>query len=125
MGVRRNEIVSAEKIIKSEFRSIDSILKRRKADPVINSIFKNVNIICQGQLRTAQRLLADKVGAEEIRIIEQLSHAILESIISVPMNNLRREIEIHNGREEELIRIVLKLFNYEKEISLSACSIKT
>ena len=122
--VRRNEIVSAEKIIESELMSIESILKRRKADPLVNSIFKNVNIICEGQLRTAQRLLADKVGAEEIRIIEQLSHAILESIISVPMNNLRREIEMQNEREDELIRIVSKLFDYEKDIRLSTYSTK-
>jgi hypothetical protein len=61
--------------------------------------------------------LSDRIGPEEIRVIERLSHAIMESRISSSMNNLRREIELGNEREQELLRIALKLFNYEKRQS--------
>jgi glutamyl-tRNA reductase len=56
-------------------------------------------------------MLGKKVGSDEARIVEQLSYAIVEGILSAPMNNLRKEIE--TGQSEELIRIVAKLFRYE------------
>jgi glutamyl-tRNA reductase len=58
-------------------------------------------------------MLGKKIGPEESKIIEQLSQAIVEGILSTPMNNLRKEIEVCNGNEEELMKMVAKLFKYE------------
>jgi glutamyl-tRNA reductase len=44
--------------------------------------------------------------------LEQLSYAIVEGVLSIPMNNLRKEIE--EGGNEDLIGMVAKLFKYEE-----------
>ena len=50
-----------------------------------------------------------------MKIIEQFSHALLEGIISTPMNNLRRYIQSDTGDEQEIMKIAAKLFNYDNE----------
>jgi glutamyl-tRNA reductase len=52
------------------------------------------------------------MAPEEAKVIEQLSYAIVEGVLSIPMNNLRKEIE--EGGNEELMKIVAKLFKYEE-----------
>ena len=47
---------------------------------------------------------------QKIRIIEQLTQAIVEGIISTPMNNLRKASE---QGDSELLKSVSKLFNYK------------
>ena len=116
---RRKEIQSAEEIITDEMRNMDLILKRKKADPVVISVFRNVDKIRERELNKALSILGPKIGPKESKIIEQFSHALLEGIISTPMNNLRRQIQNgDNDEEQELMRIAAKLFNYENEANI-------
>jgi glutamyl-tRNA reductase len=109
---RKNEIQSAEKIINNEMESVDSTLKRRKAEPVVVSVFKSVDVIRERELKKALSILGKSLGPKEAKTIEQLSYAIVEGILSTPMNNLRKEIELCN-ENEELMRLMAKLFKYE------------
>ncbi len=116
---RREEIQSAEEIIEDEMRNMDLILKRKKANPVVISVFRNVDKIRERELNKALSILGPKIGPKESKIIEQFSHALLEGIISTPMNNLRRQIQNgNNDEEQELMRIAAKLFNYENEANI-------
>ena len=116
---RRKEIQSAEEIITDEMRNMDLILKRKKADPVVISVFRNVDKIRERELNKALSILGPKIGPKESKIIEQFSHALLEGIISTPMNNLRQQIQNgDNDEEQELMRIAAKLFNYENEANI-------
>ena len=116
---RREEIQSAEEIIQDEMRNMDLILKRKKADPVVLSVFRNVDKIRERELNKALSILGPKIGPKESKIIEQFSHALLEGIISTPMNNLRRQVQSgNNDEEQELMRIAAKLFNYENEANI-------
>ena len=112
MHSRKNEIQAAEKMIENEMKSADVILKRNRAEPTVVSIFKRVDTIRDHELKKALSLLGKAVGPRESRIIEQLSYAVVEGILSSPMNNLRKEIETSN-EDEELMKLVVKLFNYE------------
>lgn len=112
---RKEEIQSADKIIEEEMRNMDLLLKRRKADPVVVSVFRNVDKIRKRELNKALSILGSNIGPQEGKIIEQFSHALLEGIISTPMNNLRRQIQNDKNDEEELMRLAAKLFNYENE----------
>jgi glutamyl-tRNA reductase len=109
---RKNEIQSAEKLIDDEMRFVDSVVKRKKAEPIIVSIFKSVDIIREHELKKAFSILGKTIGSKESKTIEQLSYAIVEAILSVPMNNLRKEIELCD-ENEELMNFVAKLFKYE------------
>jgi glutamyl-tRNA reductase len=113
MRSRMKEISSAEKLIKEEMGSVDTMMKRMKAEPVVVSVFKNVDAIRERELKKTLSMLGKKLGPEEAKIVEQLSYAIIEGVLSTPMNNLRKEIE--GGQSEELMKIVAKLFRYEEK----------
>jgi glutamyl-tRNA reductase len=113
MRSRMKEINSAEKLIHDEMKSVDTIMKRLKAEPVVVSVFKNVDTIRERELKKALSMLGKKLGPEEAKVVEQLSYAIVEGVLSTPMNNLRKVIE--EGESEELMKIVAKLFKYEEK----------
>jgi glutamyl-tRNA reductase len=66
-------------------------------------------------LKKALSILGNTLGQKESKTIEQLSYAIVEGVLSTPMNNLRKEIQLCNGNEEELMKTVSKLFKYEEK----------
>jgi glutamyl-tRNA reductase len=113
MRSRMNEINSAEKLINDEMKSVDTLMKRMKAEPIVISVFRNVDMIREKELKKAFTMIGNRLGPEEAKVVEQLSYAIVEGILSTPMNNLRREVE--EGGNEELMKIVAKLFRYEEK----------
>ncbi|WP_458746154.1 glutamyl-tRNA reductase [Candidatus Nitrosocosmicus sp. T] len=113
VGRRRKEIQSAEKIIDDEMITIKEILKRKSSEPAIISIFKNADSIRNKEFKKALSLIDNRISGEDIKILEQFSYALVEGILSTPMNNLRKEFT-NNRNENELINLALKLFNYEK-----------
>jgi glutamyl-tRNA reductase len=112
MRSRIKEVNSAEKLINDEMKSFDTIMKRMKAEPVVMTVFRNVDTIRERELKKALTMIGKKLAPEEAKVVEQLSYAIVEGVLSIPMNNLRKEIE--EGGDEELMKIVAKLFKYEE-----------
>ena len=92
--------------------SVDSLLKSRKVEPIVVSIFKSVDVIRERDLKKALSIIGKSLGPKEAKTIEELSHIIVERIISTPMNNLIKEIEPSN-ENEEMMKVVSKLFKYE------------
>jgi len=112
---RKNEISSAEKLIDIEMNSVYNMYKRKRAEPIVVSIFKNVDAIRDSELKKAYSILGKRIGPEESKIVEKLSYAIVEGILSSPMNNLRKELEECEENEEDFMKFILKLFNYENK----------
>ncbi len=113
VGRRKKEIQSAEKIIDDELIAIKEILKRKSSEPAIITIFKNADSIRNKEFKKALSLIGNRVSDDDVKILEQFSYALVEGILSTPMNNLRKEFT-SNKNENELINLALKLFNYEK-----------
>ncbi|MGD1835605.1 MAG: glutamyl-tRNA reductase [Nitrososphaeraceae archaeon] len=114
---REKEIQLAEIIIKTEMENVANFLKRKHADPVVISVFRNVDKIRERELQKALSILGSSVGPRESKIIEQFSHALLEGIISTPMNNLRKQIQSDYNDDQDIMKIASKIFNYEHERS--------
>lgn len=112
---RKKEIVSAERIIESEMKSVDILLKRKKVEPLVVSVFKNVDTIRKRELYKTLSILGNSFSPVERRVIEQLSHALVEGILAAPMNNIRREIDTDGQDQDELLRLLSKLFKYEQK----------
>jgi glutamyl-tRNA reductase len=112
MRSRMKEVNSAEKLINDEMKSFDTVIKRMKVEPIVMAVFRNVDTIRERELKKAFTMVGKKIAPEEAKVIEQLSYAIVEGVLSIPMNNLRKEIE--EGGNEELMKIVAKLFKYEE-----------
>ncbi|HEX7031409.1 MAG TPA: NAD(P)-binding domain-containing protein [Nitrososphaera sp.] len=113
MRSRMKEINSAEKLINEEMKSVEAMMKRIRIEPVVVSVFKNVDAIRERELKKALSILGNKIGPEEAKVVEQLSYAIIEGVLSTPMNNLRKVTE--EGQSEELMKMVAKLFKYEEK----------
>ncbi|WP_415282941.1 glutamyl-tRNA reductase [Candidatus Nitrososphaera sp. FF02] len=112
MRSRMKEVHSADKIIDGEMKSVDGMMKRLKAEPVVVSVFKSVDAIRERELKKALSMLK-KSSPDDAKIVEQLSYAIVEGILSTPMNYLRKEIG--GGESDELMKLVAKMFKYEDE----------
>jgi glutamyl-tRNA reductase len=112
MRSRIKEVNSAEKLINDEMKSFDAVINRMKAEPIVMAVFRNVDTIRERELKKAFAMIGKEMAPEEAKVIEQLSYAVVEGVLSVPMNNLRKEIE--EGGKEELMKIVAKLFKYEE-----------
>ena len=112
MRSRIKEVNFAEKLINDEMKSFDTVIKRMKAEPIVMAVFRNVDTIRERELKKAFTMIGKKMAPDEARVIERLSYAIVEGVLSIPMNNLRKEIE--EGGNEELMKIVAKLFKYEE-----------
>ena len=48
----------------------------------------------EAELDKAMSILSAKLAAEDQRIIRELSRSIVSTVLSIPMNNLRREARI-------------------------------
>lgn len=109
---RHEEIRLAEKMIQSGMQSMDLLFRKIKAEPFVVSIFKIVDEVRNRELSKAARMLGIQKGMKEFEIMEQLSFAIVEGILSTPMNNFRKEIG-NTEKNEEVLNIVSRIFNYE------------
>jgi glutamyl-tRNA reductase len=109
---RHEEVRLAEKMIQSGMESMDLLFRKIKAEPFVVSIFKIVDEVRNRELSKAARMLGIKKGMKEFEIMEQLSFAIVEGILSTPMNNFRKEIG-NTEKNEDVLNIVSRIFNYE------------
>jgi glutamyl-tRNA reductase len=109
---RHEEIRLAETMIQSGMESMDLLFRKIKAEPFVVSIFKIVDEVRNRELSKAARMLGIKKGMKEFEIMEQLSFAIVEGILSTPMNNFRKEIG-NTEKNEDVLNIISRIFNYE------------
>ena len=113
LKLRKNEITSAEKIIDKEAKSFVDILKSKRVEQLIDTVFRSVDVLREAELDKAMSIFSAKLGAEDKRTITELSRSIVSTVLSTPMNNLRKEARIGRVSEQDLIRIVESMFNYD------------
>lgn len=111
MRNRVNEKTTAEKIISEEISVLEAQMKRLEVEPVVKEIFKDIDVRRIKELEKALSMLGE-TNQDKIKIIEDLTKAIVEGIISEPMNNIRRASE---QSDEELLKAATKLFDYKKK----------
>ena len=111
MRNRMGQVSSAEKIISEELPVVEAVMKRLEAEPIVKEVFKEVDHVRQKELQKALQMLKE-TDKEKIKIINDLTKAVVEGIISAPMNNLRKASE---QGDSEALRAANKLFNYKKK----------
>lgn len=111
MRYRSNQRTSAEKIISEEIQVLEAHMRRLEIEPVVKEIFKDIDSRRSKELEKALRMLGE-TDESKVKIIDDLTKAIVEGIISTPMNNLRKASEQAN---DDLLKAATKLFNYKKK----------
>ena len=109
MQTRIGVVSSAEQIINDELPVVEAAMKRLEAEPIVTNVFKEIDQVRVKELKKALQMLGEK-DEDKIRIIDQLTQAIVEDIMSIPMNNLRKASE---QGDSEILKTVVKLFDYK------------
>jgi len=110
MKSRLNKVKTVENIINEEVTVLEASMKRLDAEPLVKEVFKNVDSLRQKELEKALSMLDEK-DEKRIKIIEALTKAVVESIVSTPMNNIRKASE--QGKPD-LLEVASELFDYSK-----------
>ena len=111
MKKRKDKVTTVENIISEEVPVIEATMKRLDAEPLVKDVFTNADSMRIKELQKALQMLGE-TDEKRIKIIDELTKAVVESIVSTPMNNLRRASEQGSS---ELLEIASKLFNYKKK----------
>ena len=111
MKSRISKARAVESIISEEVPVMEAAMNRLNAEPIVKDVFKNIDALRARELQKALRMLGEQDG-EKIKIIEDLTKAVAESIVSAPMNNLRRASERGNP---EIIDAASRLFDYGRQ----------
>jgi len=114
MKSRLNKVKSVENIISEELSVLEASMKRLDAEPLVKDVFKSIDSLREKELQKALQMLNEK-DEKKIKIIEELTKALVESIVSTPMNNIRKASE--QGKPD-IIEIASKLFDYKKQKEL-------
>ncbi len=110
MNARLNKVKTVENIISEEVSVLEASMKRLDAEPLVKDVFKNIENLREKELQKALQMLDEK-DEKKIRIIEELTKAVVESIVSTPMNNIRKASE--QGKPD-VVELASKLFDYKK-----------
>ena len=111
MNARLNKVKTVENIINEEVCVLEASMKRLDAEPLVKDVFKNIENLREKELQKALQMLDEK-DAKKIKIIEELTKAVVESIVSTPMNNIRKASE--QGKID-ILELASKLFDYKKQ----------
>ena len=114
LNARVNRAKSVESAISIEVPVLEASMKRLEAEPLVRDVFKNIDGLREKELQKALQLLNEK-DDDRIRIIDDLTRSIVESIVSAPMNNIRKASE--QGRAE-MLRVAGQLFDYKRREGL-------
>lgn len=109
MKRRINKVRTVEDIISEEVPVMEAAMNRLDAEPIVKDVFKNIDALRERELKKALRMLGDR-DEDTIKIIEDLTKAVVESIVSAPMNNLRKASE---SGDPEIIDAASRLFDYK------------
>jgi glutamyl-tRNA reductase len=109
MQTRMGVVSSAEHIINEEIPVVEAAMKRLEVEPIVTNVFKEIDQARIKELKKALQMLGEK-DEQKIRIIDQLTQAIVEDIMSIPMNNLRKASE---QGDSEILKTATKLFDYK------------
>jgi glutamyl-tRNA reductase len=110
MNARLNKVKTVENIINEEVTVLEASMKRLDAEPLVKDVFQNIDSLRKKELEKALSMLDEK-DEKKIKIIEELTKAVVESIVSTPMNNIRKASE---QGEPDLLEVASKLFDYNK-----------
>ena len=111
MTARQNKVKTVENIINDEVTVLEASMKRLEAEPLVKDVFKTIDTLREKELQKALQML-DETDENRIKIIEELTKAVVESIVSTPMNNIRRASEQGNP---DIVELATKLFDYKKQ----------
>ena len=107
---RLGEAEKAKRIVLEELNSLEVLLERMLAEPLVAVLCRRVEKIRQNELRKALKM-AKNLEEEQKSVIEDLTKELTERILQLPIENLRKATL---NKDHTLISAAKKLFELDK-----------
>ena len=104
------EAEKAKQIISEEMKSLDELLGRLLAEPLISSLYIRVEDIRGKELQKALRMVRN-INEEQKLVIENLTKKLAESILQLPIENMRKAAL---NRDSTTLSAARKLFKLDE-----------
>ena len=111
MRSRIGKVKTVENIISGELDVLEASMNRLNVEPLVREVFRSIDARRERELQKALKMLGER-DEGRIRIIEELTKAVVESIVSTPMNNLRKASE---DGQSGIVDVAGRLFDYDKD----------
>jgi glutamyl-tRNA reductase len=95
LRARKEEILAVEKMISKEVPIIETTMKQLAPEPLVKDVFASVDTLRKKELEKALQMLGE-TDEKKIKIIDELTKAVVESIVSVPVSNSKKTPEQDN-----------------------------
>jgi glutamyl-tRNA reductase len=89
LRARKGEVLAVEKMISTEVPILESTMKQLAPEPLVTDVFTNVDSLRKKELEKALQMLGE-TNEEKIKIIDELTKAVVESIASMPMSKSKK-----------------------------------
>ncbi|MGQ0792046.1 MAG: glutamyl-tRNA reductase, partial [Nitrosopumilaceae archaeon] len=86
---RKAKVPAVEEMISKEVPIIEATMKRLDAEPLVKDVAVSVDSLRKKELEKALQMLGE-TDEKKIKIIEELTKAVVEKIVSVPVNNPKK-----------------------------------
>jgi glutamyl-tRNA reductase len=92
LKARNEEVLAVEKMISKEVPIIEATMKRLEPEPLVRDVFVSVDSLRKQELEKALQKLGE-TDEKKIKIIEELTKAVVESIVSISVSNSKKAPE--------------------------------
>lgn len=111
MKDRASKAEAIQGTISGEVSALEASMRRLEAEPLVNETFRIIEEIRSRELAKAVQMIGD-ADPRTIRIMEDMSRAVLEGMASTPMNNIRRASE--HG-DTDVLEAAARIFDYDAQ----------
>jgi glutamyl-tRNA reductase len=92
LQAKKDEIPAVEKMISKEAAIIEATMKRLEPEPLVKDVFASADSLRRKELEKALQMLGE-TDQQKIKIIDELTKAVVENIISIPAVNPKKAPE--------------------------------
>jgi len=111
---RMDEANKVEEIISEEMKLLQAKYKRKQAEELLSRLYSKSEAIKDQEVKKAMNKLSSRhtLGEIELKVLSDLSHSIVNKLLSEPTKTLKRAAE--NG-DVEMLKTVSDLFDLEED----------
>jgi glutamyl-tRNA reductase len=92
LKAREDIVLAVEKMVSKEVPIIDATMRVLDPEPLVKDVFTSVDSLRKKELEKALEMLGE-TDKKKIKIIDELTKAVVESIVSIPVSNSKKASE--------------------------------
>ena len=95
LSARKDKVLAVENMISKEVPIIEAAMSQLEPEPIVKDVFASVDSLRKKELEKALQMLGE-TDENKIKIIDELTKAVVESIVSIPVSSSKKATEQEN-----------------------------